>query len=159
MDIRSIYERWKAITPIPWEREKTRYGYMISAPNGDPLLKYASWDGFIEVHGSEDNPDWGRITARANAEFIVHAPGDIADLMTEVRRLSDENAALRAEVAQLQSRETSIANATKRERAAVVAWLRDVAETMNHNGDKCCGRVEDLADAVARGEHRREEEE
>jgi hypothetical protein len=44
------------------------------------------------------------------------------------------------------------------DRAAVVAWLRDVAETMNHNGDKCCGRVEDLATAVARGEHRREEE-
>lgn len=48
--------------------------------------------------------------------------------------------------------------ARQEERAAVVAWLRDVAETMNHNGDKCCGRVEDLADAVARGDHRREEE-
>lgn len=44
------------------------------------------------------------------------------------------------------------------ERADVVAWLRDVAETMNRNGDKCCGRVEGLADAVERGEHRREEE-
>ena len=44
------------------------------------------------------------------------------------------------------------------ERSAVVAWLRDVAETMNHNGDKCCGRVEDLAEAIERGEHRREEE-
>ena len=40
----------------------------------------------------------------------------------------------------------------------MVAWLRDVAETMNHNGDKCCGRVEDLADSIERGEHRREEE-
>ena len=46
----------------------------------------------------------------------------------------------------------------EQERAAVVTWLREVAETMNHNGDKCCGRVEDLASAVERGEHRREGE-
>jgi hypothetical protein len=48
-------------------------------------------------------------------------------------------------------------NAIEKERSAVVAWLRDVAETMNHNGDKCCGRVEDIASAVESGEHRREE--
>jgi hypothetical protein len=42
------------------------------------------------------------------------------------------------------------------ERPAVAAWLREVADTMDYNGDKCCGRVEDLADAIERGEHRRE---
>ena len=146
MDIRSIYERWKAITPTPWEREETRYGYTISAPNGDPLLKYASWDGFVEVHGSVDYPAWGRLAARANADFIVNAPTDIADLMNEVRRLSDDNLALRTEVAQLQSRETSITNAIKRERAAVVAWLRGEAAAFAE------------ADEIERGEHRREEE-
>lgn len=44
------------------------------------------------------------------------------------------------------------------ERAAVVAWFRDVAETMNHNGGKCCGLVDRLATEIERGEHRREEE-
>ena len=44
------------------------------------------------------------------------------------------------------------------ESAAVVAWLRDVAETMNHNGGKCCGLVDRLATEIERGEHRREEE-
>ena len=74
-------------------------------------------------------------------------------------------AALLAEVERLRThRELCTANLLKgyetgkaEERAAVVAWLRDVAETMNHNGDKCCGRVEDLAAAIERGEHRREE--
>ena len=156
MNTQDIYTRWKAITPAPWSFSPTRYGYLISAENGDPLMKYASWDGFIEVHGSEDSPEWGRIAARANADFISHAPDDIADLLQEVRRLIAENDALREEVLQLQSRGTSITNAIERERAAVVAWLRDVAETMNHNGDKCCGGVEDLADSIERGEHRRE---
>jgi len=44
------------------------------------------------------------------------------------------------------------------ERAAVVAWLREVAETMNHNGGKCCGLVDRLATEIVRGEHRREED-
>ena len=44
------------------------------------------------------------------------------------------------------------------ERAAVVAWFRDVAETMNHNGAKCCGLVDRLATEIERGDHRREEE-
>jgi hypothetical protein len=62
------------------------------------------------------------------------------------------------ELEELRRRERQRIDLAYEERAAVVAWLRDVAETMNHNGDKCCGRVEDLADAVARGDHRREEE-
>ena len=62
------------------------------------------------------------------------------------------------ELEELRRRERECVDLAYAERAAVVAWLRDVAETMNHNGDKCCGRVEDLADSIERGEHRREEE-
>ena len=44
------------------------------------------------------------------------------------------------------------------ERAAVVAWLREVAATMSHNGGKCCSLVDRLATEIERGEHRREGE-
>jgi hypothetical protein len=34
----------------------------------------------------------------------------------------------------------------------IASWLREVAETMSHNGDRASGVVEDLADAIERGE-------
>ena len=34
----------------------------------------------------------------------------------------------------------------------IAAWLREVAATMSHNGDRASGVVEDLADAIERGE-------
>lgn len=147
MNTQDIYTRWKAITPAPWSFSPTKYGYLISAENGDPLMQYASWEGFIEVHGSEDSPEWGRIAARANADFISHAPDDIADLLQEVRRLSEENDALRDEVLQLQSRCTSITNAIERERAVVVMYLYK-------RGGICI----DVADDIDRGLHQRKEE-
>lgn len=158
MNTQDIYTRWKAITPAPWSFSPTRYGYLISAENGDPLMKYASWDGFIEVHGSEDSPEWGRIAARANADFISHAPDDIADLLQEVRRLIAENDALREEVLQLQSRGTSITNAIERERASVVALLRESQRMYQmHRSPGAESLVRNLADVIERGEHRREE--
>lgn len=147
MNTQGIYDRWKAATPAPWSFSPTKYGYIISAKNGDPLMQYASWDGFVEVHGSEDSPEWGRIAARANADFISHAPDDIADLLQEVRRLIVDNHALRDEVLQLQSRGTSITNAIERERAAVAMYLY-----------KRGGICVDVADDINRGLHRREEE-
>ena len=65
----------------------------------------------------------------------------------EICTAVDELLELRAEVERLRG-----------ERAAVVAWLREVSETMSHYGDRCCGRVADLADSIERGEHRHEEE-
>lgn len=76
------------------------------------------------------------------------------DEQHQMQQLAEEDAWLRAEVERLNAENDVL----RGERAAVVAWLRDVAETMNHNGDRCSGRVEDLADAIERGEHRREEE-
>ena len=35
---------------------------------------------------------------------------------------------------------------------AIAAWLREVAETMNHNGNRASGVVETLAEAVEQGE-------
>lgn len=45
------------------------------------------------------------------------------------------------------------ADASATERRAVAAWLREVAATMGHNGDRCAGCVEGIADAIERGEH------
>ena len=60
---------------------------------------------------------------------------DVAALVAEVERL-------RAEVAA--------------ERGAVVAWLNDAADARYY--DCCCGPVAACADAIERGEHRREGE-
>ena len=43
------------------------------------------------------------------------------------------------------------------ERAAVVAWLRKDAEFLLQRYDRSCAHVEDLADEIERGEHRKEE--
>lgn len=39
------------------------------------------------------------------------------------------------------------------ERRAIVAWLREVVDVMEHRRDRCAGRVYDIADAIERGEH------
>jgi hypothetical protein len=76
-------------------------------------------------------------------------------LRAEIERLRAQRVLSNEDFAR--SFDMGLAAGERRERAAVVAWLLDVAETMNHNGDKCCGRVEDIASAVEHGEHRREE--
>jgi hypothetical protein len=142
LNVSDIYERLKAATPGPWTYESKGYDCTISAENGDPMLKYVSWDDFITVYGSVDNPSTGRAVAAANARFIAHARDDVADLIIEVRRLANENRHLRAEVIDLQSRSTSITNAIERERAAVVAYLR-----------ACDGESDDFADDIESGVH------
>lgn len=62
---------------------------------------------------------------------------DVAALVAEVERLRAEAAKERAA-----------------ERAAVVAWLHYAADTRYY--DCCCGPVAACADAIERGEHRRE---
>jgi phosphopantetheinyl transferase len=53
-------------------------------------------------------------------------------------------------------RDEARAEAARKERAAVVAWLNNAADTVYY--DCCCGPVAACADAIERGEHRREEE-
>ena len=82
-----------------------------------------------------------------------------------------ENTALRAEVERLRAERagmdewlrTMIPNdkATAAERAAVVAWLRSEAEasaqTFTGQAWVWAKRIDDMADEIERGEHRREE--
>ena len=70
----------------------------------------------------------------AVTHLLGHAPADLTALVAEVERLHAEVAA---------------------ERAAVVAWLNNAADTRYY--DCCCGPVAACADAIERGEHRREE--
>ena len=62
-------------------------------------------------------------------------------------KLREENAALRAELAQ----------STTKERAAVVAWLREVADAPETYVDEAIA-LRGASASIERGEHRREEE-
>jgi len=76
-----------------------------------------------------------RLAARRGQALSAGVDADIAALVAEVERL-------RAEVAA--------------ERAAVVAWLNNAADAVYY--DCCCGPIAACAEAIERGEHRREEE-
>jgi hypothetical protein len=113
--------------------------------------------------------------------YAGHIVIDLADLCDEVERLRAENADLAAErlaalldaerentalrelldaksheaglyARRMEQAQRSRDDARAEERAAVVAWLNAEAERVD------CGHIEDLADRIERGEHRREEE-
>ena len=83
---------------------------------------------------------WDGTTAYDGYEAVTHllgkAPADIAALVEEVERLRDEVAA---------------------ERAAVVVWLREVADAPETYIDEGIA-LRDASAAIESGEHRREEE-
>lgn len=82
---------------------------------------------------------WDGTTAHDGYEAVTHllgnAPADIAGLVEEVERLRGEVTA---------------------ERAAVVAWLREVADAPDTYTDEGIA-LRDASAAIERGEHRREE--
>lgn len=71
-------------------------------------------------------------------------------MCAEVERLRAINANLRIMVDGLET-------AAHEERAAVVAWLREDADILLQRYDRSCAHVDDLAQQIERGEHRREE--
>jgi hypothetical protein len=74
----------------------------------------------------------------------------------------DALAALDALVAEIERLRGENAEDARRERAAVVAWLREEAEpspqSFTVRGKEWAKRIDDIADFIERGEHRREEE-
>ena len=80
-----IRARLDAATPGPWERRESVQGYSnlvvladyINRDDGAWLIAEASWNGPM--------PD--KASSGANADFIAHAPEDIAWLLGEVERL------------------------------------------------------------------------
>ena len=96
------------------------------------------------------------VQAQADAEFLKHAPSDIAALVAEVERLRDEAELLRTgrEAARCYADRVEAEVVVLRgERAAVVAWLRQASERMND------ATLAHAADCVEDGEHRREGDE
>ena len=88
-------------------------------------------------------------------------PDEAAALVAEVDRLREECHTLRLWTEEAAAAENANAEDAKRERAAVVAWLRERhADTREWNEAESAVSLTyaRAADAIERGEHRREEE-
>jgi phosphopantetheinyl transferase len=134
-----------------------------------------------EQEQAEAAATWDQVEAILDG-FTVHNPRPgaqrAADLVAEVKRLraleaDAERARVKADLWSyyeafvtangagsitelVVQRDEARAEAARKERAAVVAWLNNAADTVYY--DCCCGPVAACADAIERGEHRREEE-
>jgi len=110
----------------------------VAAPNADDHGPKA-WaaHGPVRFHATEQGRARQWVQAQADAAFVTHAPSDIAALLAEVERLRGE---------------------ADRERAAVVASLRQEAEAAAHTlqAEEWAKRIDDIADCIERGEHRSE---
>ena len=85
--IEEIEERLRGITPTPWEVGEGDYQELeIIAKKGDARLDMTSWEGFITIYGSCDEPEVGTEVMTKNAEFVANAPADIRYLL---KRVSD----------------------------------------------------------------------
>ena len=90
----------------------------------------------VDTPPSEGPGDVADFIEEADARLIAAAPSDIAALLAEVERLRDE---------------------VRADRAAVVAWLREVSERRFPRNEREQGIVFRLAHEIERGEYRREE--
>ena len=86
-------------------------------------------------------------------------------LSVEARLIADLGAQVARLTQQVTFRDmiiTELKHEVKTERAAVVAWLREEAEpspqSFTVRGKEWAKRIDDVADAIERGDHRREEE-
>jgi flavin-dependent dehydrogenase len=145
IDLEAIKARLSAATPGPWRRDGNHRA-KVRGGDGDTLTRV--------VPESSDEP-WSP-TDEANADLIAHAPGDIAALIAEVERLREVNDGYLLEM----GRQHALLREQKRgenaERAAVVAWLREQANSTT--ADVLRARDLDAADLIERGEHREEKE-
>jgi hypothetical protein len=120
----------------------------VLAPGADEFGPKAwSAHGPLRCHATETGSARGWKQANADADFIAHAPADIAGLVAEVELLRTGRDVSRAYADRLEAE----ALVLRGERAAVVEWLRRVtmdARDLYHAS----------ADHIERGDHRREEE-
>jgi hypothetical protein len=90
------------------------------------------------------------------------SPAEAAALVAEVERLRAEADEMRRWAEEAAHAENLNAQDAQKERAAVVAWLREEAEpspqSFTVRGKEWAKRIDDIADCIERGEHRRHEE-
>jgi hypothetical protein len=108
--------------------------------------------GPLRCHATEQGSARGWTQANADADLIAHAPGDIAALIAEVEAARAEAATMRSWAEEAAKAENENAEDARRERAAVVAWLREGAYLQLYEETPRA-----LAHEIERGEHRREE--
>jgi len=106
-------------------------------------VQMRSWDG-TTAHDAHDGYE-------AVTHLLGNAPADIAALIAEVERL-------RAWAEQAAAAENANADDARHERAAVVAWLREVADAPETYVDEAIA-LRGASASIERGEHRREETE
>lgn len=92
LDIAAIRQRFEAATPGPWEVVPefmdSKYGHVAGRK---PKVRDARKGVIVEAIRQAPLNHRGRCgEAEANAEFIAHAPGDIAALLGEVETLRAE---------------------------------------------------------------------
>ena len=118
----------------------------VMAPGADEFGPKAwSAHGPLRCHATEQGRARQWTQANADAAFIAAAPADIGALVAEVERLRGVNADLRNMVDGLET-------AAHEERAAVVAWLQAASQRWAVDDP-----LNEAADAIERGEHRRKE--
>ena len=80
LDLEPIKERLAAATPGPWKAKEDSWdGYSVVIDDNGPGVSIIA-----EQIGQGEDGGWG------DAEFIAHAPEDIAALISEVERLRAE---------------------------------------------------------------------
>jgi hypothetical protein len=112
--------------------------------------------GPLRCHATEQGRARGWKQANADADLIAAAPGDIAALIAEVEAARTEAATMRSWAEEAAKAENENAEDAKRERAAVVTWIRRVA-TDACDWSEHADVYDAIADNIESGEHRREE--
>jgi hypothetical protein len=134
LDLDPIKARLDAACPGPWTGMTVRRaidGNCLAIVREHPDGEHKSMKGGALTIAATLIPQYGNDDT---AVMLLHSRADMETMVAEIERLRAENEELR------------------QERPAVVAWLNAEAERVD------CGHIEDLADTIERGEHRREEE-
>ena len=128
----------------------------VLAPGADEFGPRA-WaaHGPLRCHATEQGSARGWTQANADADLIAHAPGDIAALIAEVEAARTEAVTMRTWAEEAAKAENENAEDAKRERAVVVAFLRETLATSEtaHASDD----IDYAIYIIENGEHRREE--
>ena len=133
IDLDAIKARLTAAIPGPWYVDESLRGVEAQA-YGYPV-EVVAWTG------------------RAEAVLIAHAPADIGALIAEVERLRSINDEYLLEMGRQHAKLREQALEAKRERAAVVAWLRVAWGAVN------LVSTDIVSAEIERGDHRREGDE